>query len=246
MIPRRPIQVVRPFRESGGVGITGVKAPSFVPAPAIPAMNPDPNSALGGQGAPGQPGIHTPGYTPNYDYLLENDPGLMSVRNNNKFNLAQAAAERDAMIAKVNYGFNGSRFGTLQQLQRAHQEANFLGDKANASAGMLHSGETPWLHEHTQYTEDLGNYDASRQNEEQISAALHQYLGVAQDAASSESQGISDAIAGLAANPVHQPKSGFAQYDADYSNQIGKKVYRDMGGKLWTLDDQGNTIPLGS
>jgi hypothetical protein len=243
MIPRMPIPVVRPFRESGGVGVTGIPAPGLAPAVAAPAANPNPNQGYGG---PPEPGIHTPGYTPDYTSLLNSDPGLMSVRNNNTFNLAQAAAERDAMIAKIGYRFNGSRFGTLQQLQRAHHEANFLGDKAHAGQGMYHSGETPWLHEHTQYAEDLGNYDASQQNEDAISAALHQYLGVAQDAASSESQGISDAVANMAANPVHQPKSGFAQYDSDYSNQVGKMVYRDMGGKLWTLDPQGNTIPLGS
>jgi hypothetical protein len=197
-----------------------------------------------GAPAPPIPGIKTPGYTPNYGAILGNDPGLMAVRNNNTFNLAQAAAERDAQIRKLRYGFSGSRFGSLQQLQRTQDQGNFLGDKSLAARGALHSGETPWEHTQRQYAHDLGLYDASSSLEDQIAQAVHGYLGTAQGAASSEAQGISEAVARDAANPIHQPQEGFANYDVGLSQQYGQHVYKDLSGKYWVIGPDGTTQPF--
>lgn len=193
----------------------------------------------------GPKGIRTPGYTPNYDDILAKDPGLMAVRNNNAFALGQAANERDAAIGKLNYGFSGSRFGQVQQLAHDLQERLFLGNKALAARGVNTSGEQPWMQEHAQYDHDLGLYDASRALEDQIAVQVKQYLGAAQDAASSESQAITDASERAAANLLYQPKEGYAQLDDAFSRQAGHPVYKDLSGALWMLDENGNTIPFG-
>lgn len=193
-------------------------------------------------------GIRTPGYTPNYSDLLNNDPGLMGVRNDNQFNLAQAAANRDAALNKLSYGYQGSgnRFSTLQQLAKQLKDTIFQGTKSNAAAGMLHSGEQPFMETNANYAHDLNKYDAGRQYEDAVNNALQSYLGVRQQAASAEQSAISDAADRMAANPIHQPTEGYAAYDDNLTSQYGRPVYRDMSGKLWATDDQGNTISLGT
>lgn len=206
-------------------------------------------------GSPGKPrnpiiqhlqGIKTPGYTPDYTSLLNNDPGLMGIRNDNQFNLAQAAAARDAALKKLSYGYQGAgnRFATLAQLKKQLQDTIFQGTKANAAAGALHSGEQPFMEKNAQYAHDLQKYDAGRAYEDAVNQALGQYLGVAQNAAQAEQQGIAEASDRLAQNPIHQPTEGYAAYDDQLSSQYGQAVYRDLNGKLWTTDANGNTIEL--
>ena len=210
-----------------------------------------------GQGQPGPTknpiiqhfaGVNTPGYTPNYTDLLNNDPGLMGVRNDNQFNLAQALAGKNATVQKLSWGYqgNGNRFSQLAQLAKQMKDAIFQGTKADAARGALHSGEQPWMEANAHYAHDLGKYDAGTQYEEGVNSALQQYLQAQQSAAASESAGIADAADRMAQNPIHQPKPGYAAYDEQLTQQYGKAVYKDESGKLWTTDDQGNTISLGS
>ena len=73
--------------------------------------------------------------------------------------------------------------------------------------------------------------------------ALMSYLGVAQDTASANAGAYSDAASRLAQDPLYQPSSGYAQYDSGLSQSSGQQVYKDLSGRYWTVDANGNTIP---
>jgi len=191
------------------------------------------------------PGIRTPGYTPDYNYLLSQDPGLMAARNNNAFAVKSAGAQRDNLLNKLRYRFSGegNRFATTSQLDKQLKDTIFHGTIGNAARGMLHSGEQPYMEQNAHYAHDLGLYDASNSVEDQMSSALSSYLQQVQDANSSNAQAVSTASEDLAADPLYQPSSGYAQFDPALSKTSGKQVYKDRSGRYWTLDANGNTIP---
>lgn len=232
----RPMADGLPGYTPGGGGSSGAPDPSLAPGANVD----------GGWGdAKVNPGVMTKGYTPDYNALLEQDPGLMQYRNNMKLDLTNAASSRDAALKALSYAFNGSgnQFSDMAQIGRQYNQGVQTGEKSLASRGMLHSGEDPYLKDQLGYQRGGQEYTAGRNYSDQAQQALQAYINAQQSEYGGLAGAIGDASSRLAANPVHQPSPGYASLVDGWQGRYGRPVYQDMQGNLY--DSDGNPMGQG-
>lgn len=180
-------------------------------------------------------GIRTPGYAPNYDYLIQNDPGYLAQHALGQEALSGAASTRDAALRALQYDYSGNPYSQMQEILRAYEQDRASGLNQLAGRGALHSGETPYLEDNLSHRRSGQEYAAGKTYAAQVAQALQAYLGTQRQVAGQEAQSISDAASRLQDNPLYQPSQGYAQLvDA------ARGVYQDMQGNQWILDAYGN------
>lgn len=94
------------------------------------------------------------------------------------------------------------------------------------------------------YGLDVGKYNSGKSLAEQAAQLERGYIDAQQNASSSNAQAITDAQGRLAANPLYQPREGFAQLDPDWQKKYGVPVYSDTSGQLWTTGPDGSPVPF--
>lgn len=179
--------------------------------------------------------IRTPGYTPDYNYLIQNDPAYLAAHSLGQEALSSAGASRDAALKALEYDYSGNPHAQMQEILRSYEQDRASGLNQLAGRGALHSGETPYLEDNLSHRRGAQEYAAGKTYAEQVARALQAYLGTQRQVAGQEAQALSEASSRLQDNPLYQPTQGFAKLvDAQ------KGLYQDMEGKFWILDASGN------
>ncbi len=197
--------------------------------------------AAGGSTSPGG-SITVGGYTPNYQDLLNNDPGYQATHQAGINSIARAASARDAAIKALQYGYNGSELSTLSGLRRQQDQDSLSSLHSLAARGALHSGEKPWEAEQIQHNFDQGNYNAQQTLEQGIQNALNAYLGISDQVTSQDAQAGVDASQRLANDPLYQPTQGQSATLVPDWQTYGQPIY-SAGGKYYTQDGKPWTGP---
>lgn len=210
---------------------------------------------------PGPDTITTsPGYDPNYQSLIQSDPGYQQAQTNNQQSGANAAAARRAQIQAYVIKYGGlppgfkdaygdvdqatldaaskNQFSTIATLHKNYQTSQDQFRRALAARGALQSGDLNYGQDQmdTGYGQNL--YDAGDAFGNQAVGAVNQYTGVLDQ----NQRDLVGALQGAASNaessPAGQPvKATTAQRDAAKSSLYGQDIYTGADGTtLYTRD----------
>lgn len=204
---------------------------------AAPTLTPTSPLATPWGGATGK--VTIPGYTPDYEGILANRPGLMAVKSAGQFSLTKAAAYRDAALKTLQRYFKN----TMGNLTRTREQSDLLSTVGLAARGALDSGERPWDVEQITRTYDQGKFMAEGDLARDTASAVNSYLDTLERARSDEAQAYNDAYGDLIQDPLYRPTQPTeATLVENWSEKYGKPVYQDGMGRLWIVGEDGNPI----
>jgi hypothetical protein len=238
------------------------------PAKATQVSTPDPppwNTSSYTGGPPSARIGLDPGWTPNYEQLILNDPSYLSWKNSGQLDISQAAAARKAALQALvvrhggtlpgftdKYGdvdqatldqASANEFSDVSRLSRNYDQAVDTYKKQLSARGGLSSGELQYGLDQADYARASNEYDMGNSFLDAAAAAVNNYLGTEASVKRGEQAAISQAEGNVYSNPLNRPKEGTeAQLDPDWQSKYGVPVYVGPGGELYTLDGNGNPV----
>lgn len=227
-------------------------AGGFVPKPQRPKP----------PAAPAAPAssLATPGYTPNYNTLLQSDPAYLAYMNQRQEVGASSAAKRQAALRSLAIQYGGlpagmtdkygdlnqgvldlaknNQFSTLAGIQRDYTKNVLDTKRALAARGALHSGELGYGLGQADLAHGQAEYNAAQQAMGTANQSVGDYLSAIQRADS----GLPDVV-NQALNNVRKAypatSGGQAHLVPGWQGKYGHPVYQGGDGQLWTVDANG-------
>lgn len=236
------------------------KTPNNFALGGIGTLNPVGSGGGGGgggtQGARTPGHIRIPGFTPDYQSLIQQDPYFAQVRDALSAQSASDAAQRDKQLGQafINFGeapagyeslvgdaAANNPFSALAQLQRAYEQNTRNTKNQLASRGILQSGETGY---------QLGNENRDYlQNQYEARQQLLDFLNGVEAAFASNEQNRSNELI-QAGQQAYQNQVGLPQntptspFRANLlASWHGGAYYKGKDGKLY--DAQGQALNVG-
>lgn len=216
----------------------------------------------------------SPGYTPDYNGLIQNDPTYAGAQSAAQAAQASAAAQRRAAAqqAVIQYGglppgftdtygdidqatldqAKANQQSTLAQLQNSYGTSKQQFMRALAARGALQSGDLSYGQDQLDKGYAQQQYDSAGAVGNSLTGALNSYTGVLNTNAQNLSGAIGAAeqnVLGMtdsAGNPIYAPVAAkTASLDTANTAKYGQAIYSDGQGNLY--DQYGNPVkPLGA
>jgi hypothetical protein len=207
----------------------------------------------------------TPGFTPNYAALIQNDPSYLAYKNTGQLDINQAAARRQAALKAlaIQYGglgggfrdaygdidaptldmAKGNQFSDTSRLARNYEQGVEAYKRSLAARHGLQSGELGWGIGQADYARGASEYDLGQEFARAAQTVINDYLGVESRVRSGEADAISAAEANVYANPANRPSQGAeAKLVPDWQSKYGQPVWQGSDGKLYILGPDGEPV----
>lgn len=207
----------------------------------------------------------TPGFTPNYTSLIQNDPSYLSYKNSSTLDVNQAAARRKAALQAlaIRYGglgggfkdaygdidtptldlAKGNQFSDTARISRNYEQGVEAFKRALAARRGLQSGELGYGIGQADYARGASEYDIGQEFANAAQQTINDYLGVESGARMGEAGAIRDSEANVYANPLNRPTEGTeARLVPDWQAKYGQPVWQGPDGKLYVLGPDGNPV----
>jgi len=238
------------------VGPAATDASSSGPGYGVPAPSYAPAIQLSG------------GYTPDYNALINNDPGLTAFRGTEKMTADQADSARRAAVRALAVQYGGlpsglaDPYGDVDAGTLDLAKSNQFSDVANlarnyaqtvegikrslAARGALQSSELAYGLDQANLGRGQAEYTMGQNFANAFQTAINNYVGRVNDLRQQEAQAISQAAANVYGNPANRPSDAvMANYDGGASSQYGQVLYRGPNGALYTVDGSVFSPPSG-
>lgn len=243
---KRKAPTVAPIVGGGGPAYTPpVQAGSY----ASPGPTPSPSISIGQS------------FTPNYEQLIQSDPGYVSAMSNSSLDVNQAASARRAALRQLAIQYGGlpkgmqdvygdidqgtldlasrNQFSDVARLGKSYSEGVDQFKKALAARGALQSGELGYGLSQADYSRGEREYDLGNQFANAAQGTVNDFVGAESRARQGQVDAINQAQANVFANPLNRPVNAqSATLEPGSLQQYGQPLYRGPDGQLYTLSGQ--------
>jgi hypothetical protein len=235
-------------------GPSASDAPGPVGTASAPTPTPPPAAPAGSVQV-------SPGFTPDWSNLIQNDSGYLAAKAAADKAKNDAAAQRKQALQQAIIQYGGlpsgfadqygdidqatldsaqqNQFSTLAQLAKGYAQNEEALRRGLAARGALQSGDLNYGEDQLQNAYGQQRYDAANAIGSQANQVYGAYTGVLNGNAQSLASALQGAESAIYSNPGFAPVAAqTANYDASNSATYGQPIYVDSQGNLF--DQNGN------